>query len=148
VLHGQTDHLMNTVFARHGARGELVARHYDYLNGSSRSYTVRSGGAGLFYQKWVLGFFWGSDRVGLMDHLLKTPTPPLLDLLDRVHTGDMVLPDFQRDFVWEPSCYPGVEKSSSLRPTNLAPPALASILSTCAPSHKEETFNPPPTVIS
>jgi hypothetical protein len=27
----------------------------------------------------------------------------LLELLDRIHSGDMVLPDFQRDFVWEPS---------------------------------------------
>jgi hypothetical protein len=32
-----------------------------------------------------------------------TNSKPLLDLLDRIHTGDMVLPDFQRDFVWEPS---------------------------------------------
>ncbi len=27
----------------------------------------------------------------------------LLDLLERIEAGDMVLPDFQRDFVWEPS---------------------------------------------
>ncbi|MEA5411159.1 DUF262 domain-containing protein [Synechococcus sp. BA-120 BA3] len=32
-----------------------------------------------------------------------TNSKPLLDLLDRIHSGDMVLPDFQRDFVWEPS---------------------------------------------
>jgi hypothetical protein len=32
-----------------------------------------------------------------------TNSKPLLDLLDRIHTSDMVLPDFQRDFVWEPS---------------------------------------------
>jgi hypothetical protein len=32
-----------------------------------------------------------------------TNSKPLLELLDRIHTGDMVLPDFQRDFVWEPS---------------------------------------------
>ena len=32
-----------------------------------------------------------------------TNSKPLLDLLDRIHTGDMVLPDFQRNFVWEPS---------------------------------------------
>ena len=29
-----------------------------------------------------------------------TNSKPLLDLLDRIHSGDMVLPDFQRDFVW------------------------------------------------
>ena len=32
-----------------------------------------------------------------------TNSKSLLDLLDRIHCGDMVLPDFQRDFVWEPS---------------------------------------------
>jgi hypothetical protein len=32
-----------------------------------------------------------------------TNSKPLLDLLDRIHSGDMVLPDFQRDFVWEPN---------------------------------------------
>ncbi len=32
-----------------------------------------------------------------------TNSKPLIDLLDRIHSGDMVLPDFQRDFVWEPS---------------------------------------------
>jgi len=32
-----------------------------------------------------------------------TNSKPLLDLLDRIHSGEMVLPDFQRDFVWEPS---------------------------------------------
>jgi len=32
-----------------------------------------------------------------------TNSKPLLDLLDRIHSGDMVLPDSQRDFVWEPS---------------------------------------------
>jgi hypothetical protein len=32
-----------------------------------------------------------------------TNSKPLLDLLDRIRSGVMVLPDFQRDFVWEPS---------------------------------------------
>ena len=32
-----------------------------------------------------------------------TNSKPLLDLLGGIHRGDMVLPDFQRDFVWEPS---------------------------------------------
>lgn len=32
-----------------------------------------------------------------------TNSKSLLDLLDRINSGDMVLPDFQRDFVWEPS---------------------------------------------
>lgn len=32
-----------------------------------------------------------------------TNSKPLLKLLDLIHSGDMVLPDFQRDFVWEPS---------------------------------------------
>ncbi|MCP9820006.1 DUF262 domain-containing protein [Synechococcus sp. Cruz-9H2] len=32
-----------------------------------------------------------------------TNSKPLLDLLDRIDSGDMLLPDFQRNFVWEPS---------------------------------------------
>jgi uncharacterized protein with ParB-like and HNH nuclease domain len=32
-----------------------------------------------------------------------TNSKPLLDLMDRIHGGDMVLPDFQGDFLWEPS---------------------------------------------
>ena len=39
----------------------------------------------------------------LNDHLRRHQLQTLLDLLDRIHSGDMVLPDFQRDFVWEPS---------------------------------------------
>jgi len=70
---------------------------------------------------WV---FFEQHRVGSMGGTIyeDTNSKPMLDLLDRVHTGDMVLPDFQRDFRLGAQCYPGADR---LDRQQLPPPAVS-----------------------